>query len=213
MTVQRKQSIAPSILGCIISILLAVSFVLTRLKTLSAFNTVLIIVILCMSVHLVRITCALYFPHVWKSVPFSVLLLIPVTYLLVTAAQFIRSNATFFGSAVFNVFLILISLPMFCCYYFSVLSFFYKGKHSLKVMTVIIDVAGAVYCFVRLADKIFIPLASNGTNDLSVVGEVYDVISPYFSLCIYVLAFVNFIIWAKYFGGTQKNGELPERSN
>lgn len=208
MSQQIKKSVKPGVLGCLISLLLVVSFFLPRIKnadsSINAINTVLIIVILCLSVHLVRITSSMFFPHVWKNVGFSVLLIIPIVYLLVIAVQFILSQAVFFETIAFNVFLILISFPMFCCYYFSVLRLFSKENKTLKIMTVIIDIVGVVYCFIRLTDKVFIPLALVGTNDITVISEIYNLISPYFSLCIYSLSFVNFIICAKHFGGTDK---------
>lgn len=209
MKEQRKSSTAPAITGCIISFLLVVSFFLPRLwKTnpnIEAINTILIIVILCLSVHLVRISSSLFFRHVWNNIGFLILIFIPVSYLIITALQFVLADPVFNRNVVFNIYLILISLPAFCCYYFTVLWLYGKRDKTLRSLVVILDIFGFVYCLIRLIDKIYLPLALVSGKDVSDLIDVMDKISPYFSLPIYILSFFSFIICAKLFGRDQDN--------
>lgn len=209
MKEQRKSSTAPAITGCIISFLLVVSFFLPRLwKTnpnIEAINTILIIVILCLSVHLVRISSSLFFRHVWNNIGFLILIFIPVSYLIITALQFVLADPVFNRNVVFNIYLILISLPAFCCYYFTVLWLYGKRDKTLRSLVVILDIFGFVYCLIRLIDKIYLPLALVSGKDVSDLIDVMDKISPYFSLSIYILSFFSFIICAKLFGRDQDN--------
>lgn len=208
MIEQKKFSSKPGFIGCFISVLLIVSFLLPRLweqnKTVESFNTVLIVVILCLSVHLIRITSSLFFDHVWKNVGFTVLFLIPVFNLIVTASQFIWGSLDFMHSPIFLTLLILFSLPAFCCYYFTVIWLFCKRDKNLMIITTLLDAVGLIYCFIRLADKVILPVFQNaGHNITSMVSSMVS-FSPLFSFIIYILSFVSFIICAKLFNGDRK---------
>ncbi|MBQ9718269.1 MAG: hypothetical protein IJV76_09770, partial [Clostridia bacterium] len=155
--------------------------------------------ILCFAVHIVRGTSALFFDHVWKNIGFSILWGIPVFNLLVVASQFIWGNPAFMQTPLFTAFLIMLSVPAFCCYYFTVLWLFCRREKSLMVSTTILDAVGLVYCLIRLADLVFLPLFTNAGKDITDFVESMVSLSPIFSLIIYVLSIVNFAICAKIF--------------
>ncbi len=211
MLEQKKISNRSGFVGCFMSVLLVVSFFLPRIwvdnPTVNSFNTVLIVVILCLAVHLVRITSALFFEHVWNNLRFSFLWLIPVFNLLVTASQFIWGSMTFMQSPVFLTLLVMFSLPAFCCYYFSVISFFCVKEKRLKISTCILDAAGLLYVLIRLADKVFLPLFEKMGNDIASLIETLFSVSPWFSLVVYCLSFFSFIICAKCLNGAKTVSE------
>ena len=203
MIEQKKLSMKPGLIGCFISVLLIVSFFLPRIWeqniTVESFNTVLIVIIMCLCVHLIRITSSLFFDHVWKNIGFTVLWLIPVFNLVVTASQFIWGNIEFMHTPVFMTLLILFSLPAFCCYYFTVIWLFCKRDKKLMITTSVLDAIGLLYCFIRLADKVILPAFQDTGHNIASLVESMVSFSPMFSLIIYVLSFVNFIICANVF--------------
>lgn len=207
MTEQRKKSAIPGIVGCIISALLVVSFLLPRVwyanPKVDAINNILVIVILCLSVHMVRKTSDMFVEHVWKKTTFLVMLSIPVINLLVTAIQLVWNNPAISRNVLFNVFLLFISLPVFLCYYFSVLQKYTKNK-LFRIISLILDIAGILYFVIRLADKIILPLAMVAGYDLRSIVNVAESLSPWFSFVIYILSFVSFIICIKLFSGAKE---------
>lgn len=203
MIEQKKYSIKPGLTGCFISVLLIVSFFLPRIwknnSTVESFNTILIVVIMCLAVHLVRITSSLFFEHVWNNIGFSILWLIPVTNLITAACQFIWEDLSFMQGSLFTTFLILFSLPALCCYYFTVIWLFCIRDKSLMISTTILDIIGMIYILIRLADRVLLPLIENTGKEITEFIDSMVSFSPVFSLAIYVLSFVNFIICAKLF--------------
>lgn len=209
MTEQVKYSSRPGIIGCFMSVLLIVSFFLPRIwtnnSTVESFNTVLIVIILCIAVHLVRITSSQFYEHVWNNISFLILWCIPVAYLVITACRFIWDDLQFMTSAPFTVFLIFISLPSFCSYFFTVTLFHCNRDLRLVVPTVILDVISMIYVLLRLSDKVFIPVAlSEGITVPDFVTEIVA-FSSLFSLLTYIISFVNFIILVHIFGREKKN--------
>ncbi|MBR3767881.1 MAG: hypothetical protein IKL10_06535 [Clostridia bacterium] len=203
MIKQIKFSPKPGLIGSFMSVLLIVSFFLPRIwqndSTVESLNTVLIVIILCLAVHLVRITSSLFFEHVWNNIGYTVLWLLPVLNLIVTACQFVWENLAFMQSPLFISFLVLFSLPSFCCYYFTVIILFCKRNTALIISTVLLDIIGFIYCFIRLADRVFLPAAVNMGHETASIIELMASLSPWFSLIIYILSFINFIICAKLF--------------
>lgn len=204
MVEQKKFSTKPGISGCIMSVLLVISFFLPRIwknnVTVESINTVLIIIILCFAVHIVRSTSSLFFEHVWQNIGFTVLWGIPVFNLLVIASQFIWGNLAFMQTPLFTAFLIMFSVPAFCCYYFTALWVFCRREKTLMLSTTVLDIIGLIYCLIRLTDLVFLPLFSNAGKDITDFVESMVSLSPLFSLIIYVLSLVNFVICASVFG-------------
>lgn len=204
-----KNNIMPVVIGCIISVFLIVSFFLPRIwegnATVESFNTVFVVCILCLCVHLVRKTSSVFYKHVWNNLWFSVLWLIPVVNLIIIACQFIWADIAFMQHPVFSGFLVLISLPAFCCYFFSVLFFVSGRDKKLLVSNILIDCAGGFYILFRLFDRSLFPLVETFGVDVTNFVEKMFSVSSYGSLVIYILALVNFIIFAKLFERTDDN--------
>ena len=209
MIEQKKYSIKPGLTGCFLSVLLVVSFFLPRLwknnSTVESFNTILIVLIMSLAVHLIRITSALFYDHVWNNIGFTVLLLIPVTNLITTACQFVWGNISFIQSSLFTAFLIIFSLPAFCCYYFTVIWLFCIKDRALAISTTILDAVGLIYILVRLADRVILPVVEDTGAQMVDFIDTMVSFSPAFSFVIYVLSFVNFIICAKLFNSVKRN--------
>lgn len=210
MTEQRKQSTVPGVIGCVISVFLVISFLLPRIwdqnPKIEAANNILVIAILCLSVHMVRRTSALFVEHVWHKAGFLILWAIPVMNLLVIAIQLVWDNPVISRNVIFNIFLLLISLPAFCCYYFSVLQIYCKKDSLFRAITLILDGTGILYFIMRLTDKIILPLMMVSGHNVRSIIEVVEKLSPYFYFAIYILTFVNFIICIKLLSGAKENG-------
>ncbi len=209
MIEQKKYSIKPGLIGCFMSVLLIVSFFLPRIwkndPTVESFNTILIVITMCLAVHLIRITSLLFYEHVWNNIGFTVLWLIPVTNLIIAGCQFVWEDIPFMQGSLFTAFLIIFSLPAFCCYYFTVIWLFCIRDRILTVSTTILDAVGLIYILIRFADRVILPVIENtGTQIVSFIHTMVS-FSPMFSLIVYLLSFVNFIICAKLFNSVQKN--------
>ncbi len=204
MTEQRKFSPKPAFMGFIMSVSLIISFFLPRIwknnDTVESFNTVFIIIILCIAIHLVRTTSSLFYEHVWNNIGFTVLLGIPVLHLVIIAVQFIWGNPAFMQNPFFTAFLVIFSVPAFFCYYFTVLWLFCRREKSLMLSTIVLDAVGFVYGLIRLADLVILPLFSNAVDGAILFVDRLVSFSPWFSLVIYALSVVNFIICANVFG-------------
>ncbi len=211
MNEHKRQSLPPIFIGCLMSVFLIVSFFLPRIwqdnQRVESLNTLLIIGILCTAIHLVRKTSYVFYSHVWKSVGFSVLLFIPVLNLLVAACQFVWGDLAFMQHPLFTGVLVLFSLPAFCCYFFSVIWLFCVKDKKLMITSSVLDALGLMYIMIRLAERTFLPLFQNAGHEVATVIEKLFSISPYFSLVIYILTFVNFIICAQLFNDHLKNTE------
>ena len=199
MIEQKKFSIKPGLVGCFMSVLLIVSFLLPRIwdknATVESFNTILIVIIMCLAIHLVRGTSSLFFDHVWNNIGFTVLWLIPVSNLVITACQFVWDDLAFMQGSLFTAFLILFSLPAFCCYYFTVLWLFCIRDKLLMITSTVLDILGFIYILVRLADRVLLPLLENAGTEITGFVDSMVSLSPLFSFAVYVLSFINFIIW------------------
>lgn len=192
-----KYDFTPGVLGAIASFLLIVSFFLPRIfpgnKGIEAINTVLIVAIMCMCVHLIRRTAAIYHRHVWNSAALVILLLIPAFNLVVTAVQFVSVNLTFMTSLPFTAVLIVFSLPAFFCYYFIYVARKFNNDIRIKIIAAVMTCAAAIYAAMRFSDKIFIPLAvENGVS----IPRLVSLIAPKsssMSLVMYILSACCFI--------------------
>lgn len=208
---QRKTGFMPGVIGCFISVMLIVSFFLNMffgsVAEVVSFNSILVLLILCLSIHLVRKTSALFFDHVWKSIPLLILWLIPVANLVFSACQFIWNSNAFWQSPVFFAILVLFSLPAFCCYYFTVICLFFNRHKSILVSTVILDAVGLCYCPLSLIYRIFYSSSTGFSIELPDILEILILDSRWFSFVIYILSFVSFIICAKLFNTSLRTDE------
>lgn len=203
---QNKFSIKPGVTGAFMSLLLIVSFFLPRIwegnSTVGSVNTILIVVILWLAAKLIKETSELYGEHLWSNKIFPVLMCVPVFNIVVTAVQFVVPNASFMLHPVFVTLLVVLSLPVFCCFYFTAMWIWFKRDKRLVITSTIVDIAGLLYILIRLSDRVIIPaLSLQGNEILEVVNKLVS-FSPWCSLLIYLLSFANFIICAKVFSET-----------
>ncbi len=203
MPQQIKFSIKPGLTGSVMSLLLIASFFLPRVwegnSTVGSLNTVIIVVILCLAAKLIKQTSELFGEHLWNHRIFPVLMCVPVFNLIIAAVQFVLPNASFMLHPVFVTLLIIFSLPVFCCYYFTAMWLNFRRDKRLLVTTIIVDAAGLLYILIRLFDKVIIPALSIQGNEIPGLAHKLFSVSPLFSLIIYVLSFANFIICARVF--------------
>ena len=140
MPQQNKLSIRPCVTGAFMSFLLIVSFFLPRIwegnSTVGSVNTLLIVVIMFIAVRLVRETSELFGEHLWDNKMFLVLMAVPVFNLITAAVQFVVPDASFMLHPVFLTLLVVLSLPVFCCCYFTVMRFRFRGDRRLAITSV-----------------------------------------------------------------------------
>lgn len=184
----KIHKLQPAVFGVIICVFLVISRFLGNAANshLLSLNTVLILVILWLSVHLVRRTSELFQPHVWNSPWAFVLLLMPLINLVVTGLQFIADAPAFFGSAAFNAVLIFVSMPVFMCVYFAYVAFKLPSNKAIRKLSLTLCFAGLVYIVFRLVSVL-------AYADLST-----DIFTHYsdISLVIYILSVACFIFSA-----------------
>lgn len=197
MAATEKRVFSPAFTGVSCTALLLVSHLLSKYSALSpdigALNTVLRIIAMCECVHLVRVTSALSYSHVWDSVEGVLLFLMPSVNLIVTAVQLFAGDSVVPSGAIFTAVLTLFSLPSFFCYYFAFYLRMFGGKNS-RIMQNVSRLVGIAYTVIRIADKSLFPaLASK--YDLSSVSFLVNAVScsSMLSFGLYVLSAVSFV--------------------
>ena len=199
MTQQKSDGIRVTLKGAFMSVLLIVSFLLPRIwennSIVSSLNTVLIVVILLLSTGVVRSTAALFEQKKAKLIAFSLLFLYPVLNIAVVCFQFVFADTVNPVADWFTAVLVLLSVPVFCCLYFSAVCVFHRRYKPLIVTTAFLDSFGIVYVIVRLADKVIVDSAAGG---------VLSAVSPWFSFAIYIISLACFIICAHSFRCTEE---------
>ena len=90
----------PGVVGIAVSVLLILSrfMVNSRMIALESLNTVVVIIMLLLCVHLVRVTSALRQPHVWHARGTLLLFLMPLAMLVITVVQLIMEPPAFITS-------------------------------------------------------------------------------------------------------------------
>ena len=132
---------------------------------------------------------------------------VPVFNLITVAVQFVVPDASFMLHPVFLTLLVVLSLPVFCCCYFTAMRLHFRGDRRLAITSVIINCAGVAYILIRLADRVIFPALSLHGNDIADIIDSLVSFSPWFSLLIYLLSFACFIICAKVFSETDGKTE------
>ncbi len=208
MPQQNKFSMKPGIIGALMSVLLIVSFFLPRIweknTTVESFNTVLIVVIMCIAAKLIRETSELYGENLWNNKVFPLLMTVPVFNIIMTAVQFVFPGAFFMQHPILLTLLVLSSLPAFCCYYFTAIWLHLRRDRRLIISSGILDVIGLIYVLIRLSDRVIVPSLSLRGTEISAMLDKLVSVSPLVSLVIYIMSFFSFIICAKIFNETDK---------
>ena len=209
MEEERKFILKPGVLGMIISVMLIVSRFLgfSALMELKSLNTVLVIIMLVLCVHLVRVTSALRQPNVWNAKDTLFLFLLPIAMLAVTLIQLIMEPPAFITSRVFSAVLIFLSLPVFFICYFLYLSGRLPQNKTLKEFSRILLGTGIVYVVLRLLDDVCLPLIEN-LSGREIAPVLYKITgsNTYLSFMISILSLAGFIVlFCEY--------EAPKRSD
>ena len=160
MEEKRIFRVHPGVLGIIVSILLLLSrfMVNSQIVALESLNTVVVIVMLLLCVHLVRATSVRRQPHVWNAWDTLVLGLMPLVMLVITLVQLIMEPPAFITSRVFSALLILVSVPVFLSCYFLYLSARLPHNKTLRVFSRLLLCAGSVYVLLRMLDAVVLPI-------------------------------------------------------
>lgn len=199
-----KRVFSPAFTGLSCTALLIVSRLLSQYTSLApdidALNTVLRIIAMCECVHLVRVTSALTYSHVWDSGEGVVLFAMPVVNLLVTAVQLFTGGGSLSSNLMFTAILTLFSLPAFFCYYFA----FYlriAGNKSRRGIKSVLRFAGIAYTVIRILDKSLFPFISSQTG-ISIPSTFLKIVSYSSSLSfmMFVAAAVGFVLIAVTYG-------------
>ena len=197
MEEKRKFRSHPGVLGIIASVLLLASrfMVNSQMIALQSLNTVVVIVMLLVCVHLVRVTSAKRQAFVWRSWDTLILFLLPLAMLAITAVQLIMEPPAFITSRVFSALLIFVSVPVFFSAYFWYVSGRLSQNRTLRVFSRLLACAAGVYVVLRLLDDVVFPVIEAGTGKalnptlLAVSGS-----NTSLSLLIGVLSLAGFIL-------------------
>lgn len=206
----NKTESNPGILGCIATFMLIVSFFLSKyLKgnvTVNAFNSIIIVIIMCLEIHLIRKTASMKHDHVWNSIPLSLLWLMPVFNLVVVAFQFFGGGASAIISGyIFTSVLIIFSLPVFTSLYFFYIAKNVNNEPVLRYTGIVMSVLTLIYLILRLIDKVIIPSGIIiGETALNVLGKISSLSSD-FSLLTYLCALFGYIVFS-HFLNKSENG-------
>jgi|GEM_PF-1879207 len=199
MKESKNYKLQPAVFGVFICVFLIISRYLGNSGSSSrmlSLNTVLIIVLLCLCLHLVRRTSELFQDHVWISPWAVVLLAMPLINLVITGVQLIIDASAVFSSGAFSAALIFLSMPVFMCLYFLYLTYKVPDNRPLRAISVVLSVIGIVYIVFRLLSAVIFPAAvSSGRN----INDTLEVICSNYadiSLAIYLLSIAGFIISA-----------------
>ena len=197
MEEKRKFRAHPGVLGIIVSVLLILSrfMVNSGMIALESLNTVAVIVMLLLCVHLVRVTSALRQPHVWQAAGTLLLFLMPLAMLVITVVQLIMEPPAFITSRVFSALLILVSVPVFLSCYFQYVSAWLPRNKTLRVFSRMMLCAGVVYVVLRLLDAVILPIVED-LSGKTVAPAVYAVTgsNTQISFIIGVLSLAGFIL-------------------
>ncbi len=159
----NQYSVTPGFVGLLACVLLILSRYFSNVAGagMESLSTVLVIVALCVCVHLVRRTSALYQPHVWNAWQTVGLAALPITMFLLVIAQIILFRTpAFFETRTFSAVFTLVSLPVFFCLYFLYVGGKKRGGKKLRVFSRVLLAAGIAYTVLRLLDKVLFPLIS-----------------------------------------------------
>ncbi len=197
MEEKKKFRAHPGVLGIAVSVLLILSrfMVNSRMLALESLNTVVVIIMLLLCVHLVRVTSERRQPHVWNSWDTLVLGLMPLVMLVITVVQLIMEPPAFITSRVFSALLILVSVPVFLSCYFLYVSARLPRNRTLRVFSRLLLCAGSVYVVLRMLDAVILPIAEE-LSGKTVAPAVYAVTgsNTHISFIIGVLSLAGFIL-------------------
>lgn len=189
----------PPFFGCISCIMLIISFIISDylpndMKS-QAVNTILVIAIMCTSIHLVRTTAALNHSHVWNDTPLVILWFIPVFNLFIIALQFFGGIfLKIFTGYFFTAIMIFLSLPVFFCLYFLYVSKKLFNNRLLYGISLFSALISVLYVIFRLMDKIIFPLLEETGVMINSILRNISMLNSQFSLFLYIIYFFGFIL-------------------
>ena len=197
METERNFTLKAGVLGVIVTALLIISrfFSNSTVLAVESMNTVLVIVMLIMCMHLVRATSAQYQAHVWDGRDTLVLFLLPCAMLIITGIQLVMEPPAFITSKIFSAALILVSVPVFLCIYFLYISIMMPQNRTLRVFARVMAGVGVAYLVLRMLDAVILPVIADAAgkpihpNILTVTGW-----NTHLSFFIGVMSMAGFIL-------------------
>ena len=156
-----QNALRSSQLGMLIGVLLVVSRFLGDFneRGMNSVNTVLIVAILCLTVHFVRRVSSVRYAHVWES-RVTLFFAAAALFNLVSAAVQIIFGAAFLSSFVFSAFAVLLSLPVLLSLLALYLSFLYPQYRSARALSLASVGLSALYVVFRMGNDVVLPLIS-----------------------------------------------------
>ena len=198
MADNQKIKTSPAVFGVAVSVLLLASryFGAASGAGPESLNTVIVIAALCLCLHLVRCTSALFQPHVWSTPATVALLALPMATLIVTGLQLIFAKApSFLSSKPFLTVLIFVSAPVFLCAYFVYISKKLPGNRQLRLFSRILAGVGALYTLLRLLNAIIFPLIEEiAGRQINPAITAVTAWNTHLSFLIYLMAFGGFFL-------------------
>ncbi len=158
-----RYGVAPGFVGLLAGILFILSryFSASHGAGLESLSTVLVIVALCVSIHLVRRTSALTQDHVWDGWRTLCLIALPLTNLALSGVQLVLLRTpAFFESRAYSAVFTFLSMPVFFCVYFLYAARRVCKNRRLKLFSCVMLALGGAYMLLRLTDKVLFPLIS-----------------------------------------------------
>ena len=156
-----KNALRSMQLGMLIGALLIVSRFLGGFteRAVGSVNTVLIVVILCLNVHLVRRVSSIRQAHVWDS-RITLAFAAAALFNLLTAGVQIIFGAAFLSSFAFSAVTVLLSLPVFLSLMTLYLSSLFPELRSPRALSRAALITAGVYVLLRMANDVVLPLIS-----------------------------------------------------
>lgn len=201
----QNVSLKATVWGYLVSALLIVSRLLSSSQNagIKSLNSVLIIVILCLCLHLVRRTSSCFYSHVREDKSAFVLFLMPALNLAVTGLGLLSEGlAAVFASPVFSVVLVLTSIPVFLCGYFIYVSSKLPSLKALRVNTAALSALGGIYVIMRLGHTVLFPLLQTRGQMLSENLLKFFSWNTYLSFIIYLLCIASFYFLSREIKGS-----------
>ena len=130
--------------------------------------------------------------------------------LLVTGVQLITDITLYFNSHVFNAILILLSMPVFMCVYFSYIVYKLPQNKQMKALGILLDAVGVIYVVFRLFSVIIFPVLVDSGKEINIVLNNVFSHFPEISLIIYFISVICFFVSAGELSGNSQKKNLEQ---
>ena len=187
------------VIGCVCCAFLLISlfFSITGWVGAKALATVLVILALSLSVHMVRGTASLEGIRVWNSPGLTVFWCMAALNLLATVMTLLMKNPDNALTKAMTVAMVLISMPIFFCTYFIYIQLrFCRHDRVFSVAAVVLPVLGGIYAVLRILND----AALSAGEKAALPGVLRFAVehNNKLSILIYILSFVCFLLFRRF---------------